>query len=336
MTILEIVPAQMCEGTGDALIIATMLKNAIKKTRKALFDGDFKKFDANPGDGGCQNRALFFASRDVKPQIFQLYDDRVDRINRVIQMTRQKKGDGMAMLKEQFDLAVSTDVQFCLLSYILTCTKAKKRELPNGIVLTATNIGGLASLCKFDKLRLDRREFVCLMQTKLAKMSNEVCQAAGITLMDPTLSVKLSMVRMGRWEGFPEKPFGFLFYQERTLLGCLHAQKSVICLRNVKPVFTILMKSDGERFEPIEECGADQKLVVFEGATTLSRTELLDRVLTAGFTRAMEFCAANEKQFGPQSAFECDDERVQAVRANPIDLGDFMLDHIYAQTRGRV
>ena len=328
MTILNIVPLLPGQDQRrDICIIARLLKETIRRTRKALIDGNYKCFDANPGDGGCQNRALFFATRNVRPEIDAIYQ-RVSSINAAIQkFERDGAGD---LLNEQFSFPTSKDCQFCLLSYILTVTKVKAQVLESGIVMTKTDIGNLGSLTKnFDRLCLDRRQLVSHMQARLAEMSNVFMQEEGARFDDPVLTEKLQRIEMGIWVGFPPRPFGFLFYQIDTLLRRIEEEEIIICFRNVRPKFTILMQNASM----IEDCDPQKLVVVFEGATARPEEEMRQLINDIGFTQIVRYSAAIERQFGPQSPLASDDEGVLAVRALHLDLGDFVLDHIYTQTR---
>jgi|GEM_PF-4543637 len=333
MSIIDILPASarreidsMSLKVNDSLILATLLKQALHSAAHALNAGNYKLFDANPGDGGCQARALFFATRDVAPELIEAAK-RVTEMSSMIQRFRDKPTKESLLQKLNFPL--SENGRFALLAYILTCTKAKLRELPNGIVLDQTDINRLGKLARtFDKLSLNRQLLISEMQTELAKMSITIVQQEAAQLGDPHLSQQLLEVRMAHYDGFPEKPSGFLFYQIEALLGRLQQEKGVVCIRNVKPVYTFLLNAEGMS---ITACDPKTKVVVFEGATTQSKEELEMRIVTTGFTTVIRHLAAKEKQFGPQSSIECDDERVQCAR-KPLELGDFILDHIYVQT----
>ncbi len=340
MSMLDIFPASVRRqiesdslSKNDQLILATLVKEALRHAASALKAGDYKRFDANPGDGGCQTRALFFATRDVAPELLEAAK-KVTTMNDTIQAFRRKPTDNSLLKDERLNLPLSQNGCFALLACIVTCTKATLRELPNGIVLDKTDISGLHKLVRnVAQLSLDRKLLVSEMQTQLARMSIAIVQQEAVQLGDPHLSKELEKVRMVRYDNFPEKPSGFLFYQIEALLG-LSAQNNVVfCVRNVKPVYTCFFTAKGQS---ITDCDPNSKVVVFEGATTQSQQDLEERInLAGGLTRVISHLAAKEKQFGPQSSKECDDERVQAART-PLALGDFELDHIYVQTRGRV
>ncbi len=352
MSIFTVLPnsvrQQVVEGAlsnRELSTLATLLLRTLQRSNDALQKGDYKVFDANPGDGGCQARALiFFACDEVKGECAEVAQ-RTRKLGAIIELAHQgtlmqKRAVGQAT-EEAFG-TVSDKLCFTLLAFMMTSVKCVAKVAPNGIIWTKSDINKLNTLSKglgSSECCDLRRKLLEDGQAYLSELSISLVHEEGMRFLDPTLNERLLMKKEGRWPGYTPKTFGFLFYQVDALLRCLLTGKGGIVVRVIRPVACLEMKSDGEAFVT-NSLDPDDKVVVFEGTTELSKEELQGKITACGFQDFILAGAASVYQFGPKSSLMSEDLKVARYQEKATEIGMdqqaepfFLLDHIYCQTR---
>lgn len=353
--------------TQKGLALATYLSSVIVSAFKAYANVQVFAFDANPGDGGCQLRALIlrelFSQKEKLLPPFQALEEKAKKVKMLVGQASsnfvQKKEQCLEFVKVHFGaIEINREIAFLLKTHLLYKLKVKDFQRPDGVIVTKTSFSGLSQFApKIDFIEREHREaIVCEAQTKTSEMSQEfVCEiGAAVKSLSGALTVHQMVAHKhvkSLTAGYPPKHFVCLFYAVRVVLSKLRDEGALIAIKSIppkgsveKPYFLFLKPPQlGKEFQFLE-AAAIQKLkkeelvVVFEAV--IGNQEVLQKtVAEAGFTEIVLQCAALESPFEPGTTVEAlpsegAKKEVSAYLAAK-EKPPFSLDHVYCTTLGK-
>lgn len=312
--------------------IANLLLNSVIGAATAWKKRDFKKLDPNPGDAGCQERAILIYGmandQQLREELSQLLN-LAEKTKKLITGRNSSNGGKRnsekstgVFFKTCFEpFTISQKVEFLLQCYLLAVLRAPYRTTEEGIVLTHTDSGYLGKLSKQINSKVDRNFRLKIpesVQSSLSALSTELLreEAAKVTLlgekerkrMVKMLSKEMTpILNLGKGDYEP-KTFGCLFYEFKAILARLKEQRGVICFKSIvkkgeKP-FVLFFQPEKEKEEFSLVKAPENKetpVVVFEGVTTLEKEALASWLLSKGFSEVMLACAAIEPPYQANS-----------------------------------
>lgn len=297
------------------LSVSTLIVKLIRGTLLSIERRNIRELDANPGDKGCQMRALLLRDLLLSPGVC----DELKRVDKIIKplenaLTQRKiKPDGSSSIeffqRHILPLEVSVDILFLIYCKLLTVTKIKDHVEPNGILVTRLDHGRLSTLSKDFNQKVDnnfRKQIVADASAKLSESS-----LAGIQDMAHRMQVSPLLLRMlmGVRQNKPRAPFkpksfGCQFYEVLLVLTHLRQQEAIIAIKTVvtegKPQLILLKPPvPGEEFCFVNAAPKETLLVVFEGVLQkgLSIEVFKARVQELGFSRLILVCTAQEEPY---------------------------------------
>lgn len=353
---------QMC---SVVLLIVNIALGAIK----ALKQGQYKCFDANPGDGGCQSRALELRRLfmiDLKEEYTAL--EKVASGIKVL--VNKRKGNPKERSKctaQAFfqahvgTLTMSKEMEYILHCYLSTVLKTPYQTLANGVVMTRSDASKLSVLSSKITSVLDTpslRKIVEGNQTTLSMLSVAAMRFAASQVISLGSDEKEQMMTMLSPEHthlftpdiikYEPKAFGCLFYEVKTVLTRLREEQGIVCLKSIVVTgspFHLLLQSptSGKEFEVLTDEACTSLLpvtaiVVFEAVVKVEKEVASHLLMEHGFTDTILAQAAQEAPYEPKSTL--DDvkvpkalEEIVAYKEKRVKIGDFiLLDHVYLNT----
>jgi hypothetical protein len=297
------------------LSVSTLIVKLFRETFVSIEKLNIRELDANPGDKGCQMRALILRDHLLSPDV----RDELKRVDKIIKQLeivlkkRKEKQNGDSSIeffqRHILPLEVSVDLLFLIYCKLLTVTKIKDHVEPNGIVVTRLDHGRLSTLSKDFNERVDnrfRKQMVADAAIALSESSLTCVQEMAHRMHVSPLMLRMIMgVRQNKPQGdFKPKSFGCQFYEVALLLTQLKEQEAIIAIKTVvtegKPQLILLKPSGpGEEFCFIDAAPKETLLAVFEGVVqkNLSIEAFKERVQKIGLSRLMLVCTAQEEPY---------------------------------------
>ena len=328
----------------------------------ALERGLFKEFDANPGDGGCQLRALALrdiSNRDLSEECKALKAV-IEKIRGAvtIRYNSHKEPEESSSLffdREVRSIQISPEMDYLMHCHLLQVLRTPYQTLASGVVMTKTEMHKLTLFHPAaDKIESDiRRSIVEESQVRTSFLSMERIRAEAdkITRLPPAeLAIANEMLSERHTHVFTSDPrftpkaFGCLFYAIKTLLQRLKEEQTLICLKGIVPKgregFSLLLQSPerGAEFALIPVGSAidpAQDVVVFEVVFTRDEAVTRELLSSRNFTEEALINSSLENQFERGSTIESiDDPRAieEVLRHKAMAEGRemaFAIDHIY-------
>lgn len=230
-------------------VLGLLVTNIVLGAIKSLEKRDYKSFDANPGDGGCQIRALELRSLVIRleQEGFQECCSLKNfflQFKKAGQERRNNPGRLESSLHRGFEeelsqLKISKEMEYLLHCYFSASLRVPYQTCENGVIMTRSDVSRLAKLSKnIDRLESKhRKKIVENHQKKLSMLSVEAIRASARQLSSLDLGEKQFLVRMLSKEHthlftpnkeFEPKEFGCLFYEMKTVLACLKEERGVV------------------------------------------------------------------------------------------------------------
>lgn len=336
-------------GKKEMCAIALLITNTALNAIKAFEQGLYKKFDANPGDGGCQMRALELRQlmkRGLTRKLCSGLEEEccslkieTSRIKDFILKKQPYEGCvfGSEKIIEQAlfeELKVSKEMEYLLHCYLSTVLRTPYRIQENGVIMTKSDMSKLSILSKnIGVLSSEfRNKIVEENQEHLSILSLEALRASArraTSLKDKEKELMLTMLSKEHVrlftpdEKYKPKAFGCVFYEVKAVLTHLREEQGIICLKSItkekKPFYIFLQsKEAGGEFEVLldEECTSldpAMLIVVFEAVMHMGKEELIKRLKQHGFTNMVFIQAAKQPPYEPGSSIN-DIKNPEAIR----------------------
>jgi hypothetical protein len=301
----------------EMLSVSTLIVKLIKGTILSVEIRNIRELDANPGDKGCQLRAVILKELVLSPTVsdeLKRLDETVKSIEKVLQkrktVIKLRTGDDSScqfFQRHILPIEVSVDLLYLIYCKLLTVTKVKHCVLSNGIVVTRLDHSKLAALSPtIGSVDNDLRKQI--IDDASANLSEDsLTRLQGISRkmhVSPLLLRMLVDVRKINKGDFKPKSFGCQFYEVQMVLTHLRQQEAVIAIKTVvtegTPQLLLLKPSaPGEEFRFVEDVPKDALLVVFEGVLQkgLSIDTFKAKVQEIGFSRLILVCTAQEEPY---------------------------------------
>ena len=329
----------------------------------------FKLFDANPGDSGCQNRAIVLRELE-KSDLSTEFRDLLDRVSPLLKKVQAldsvENGPKMEELVDSTirDLSVSNELAFLIHSFVSTKMKAGCAD-ERGVRKVRSEESGLCKLSK-QILVFNRRAYgssfdlSCILnqnQKVLSRMSLEGVAAIASRIQclpDQEAAAMRQMLSPERRRvvttSHGTRSFGFQFATLKTLLTQLRQTRGTICFMSIVPKgerrFHLFLRSPDGRadFEVIAEEMAEASLVAFESLVRGNSQERAEEAFRKhGFSTLMLAQAAyHTSPFGDDpketlASADLPDEVLEDVKRVPDVGGDlFELDHLFFAAKEEV
>lgn len=316
--------------------ITRLIAEILLRATNALAQKNYKAFDANPGDGACQNQALELrriAILDLSGECQELKETALK-----LKELLCKHQDPSHLLKS---IQVSKEMEYLLHCFALAFTRIPYKTLETGVVLTRTEPGRLNKLSK--KLK-GAKPIADNLQVQLSQLNMQTMRSHASLLGENEVTM-LSKEHTHQYtpdKRFAPKTHGSLFYCVKTVLYRLREEKALITLKSIVPKgetsFHLLMQpiKKGGSFELLfnTKLASDTLLVVFEAVMLVSREKVAEQIELRGFTDLVLTCASKEDPYEPGSdlstvKFEPARMEIESFREKTCC---FRLDHIYLTT----
>ncbi len=338
--------------------VATLIVNLMKETVFKIQKHQIRALDANPGDLGCQKRALLLRKILKLPAVLQeigKIEATTKALDDLLQKRRVKDGrlrlddDPTPLFFEKHiaSIEVSPEMMYLLECRLLTATKVKDHVEPTGVIVTKLDYGRMTTLSSninFIDGEL-RKQIVSDAAVRMSQKSIVLLQEEGkMRSISPLLERMLMTVRQNKPEA-PHKPksFGCILYEMQLILAILREQQAIIALKTVvlkgKPQMLFLKPpATGEEFRLVDitPIPKTELVVVFEGVVQKSLQELGAQIEKIGCTRVILTCSSMAPPFEHASTLE-DVENLEArteiaahremAKENLIEL-----DHVYCNS----
>jgi hypothetical protein len=356
-------------GEGPMCAVALLIANTALGAIKALKEGDYKSLDANPGDGGCQSRALELrrlTMLDLKDECAALEMSARKILEDVSERKKCLKGKEPPQLffRKHFEaLTISKAMEYILHCYLSTCLRTPYHATAEGVVMTRSEVDKLLTLsARINKVFNGTllRKIVEENQKILSMLSVDAMRFAAAQVNLLASEERRLMITMLSPENthiftpdikYEPKAFGCLFYEVKTLLIRLREEQGIVCLKSIvasgKPFHLLLQsKVPGEELErvPDERYASFSPLtavVVFEAVVKVEKERAGELLIEQGFTTTMLAQAAKESPYEPKSTLDAikEPEAVKEMtdyKGRGEKMGDFItLDHVYLNTLGK-
>jgi hypothetical protein len=354
--------APMC---ATALLIVNTALGAIK----ALKQGNYTCLDANPGDGGCQSRAL-----ELRRLVMMDLQEECSALGKAASglksLVNKRKGNpkerskytSQAFFQDHLEsLTISKEMEFILHCYLSTVLRTPYQTQTNGVVMTKSEVSKLSVLS--DKITvldtISRRKIVEINQKTLSLLSVAAMHFSATQIISLEPEEKELMVTMLSPEQthifspdikYESKAFGCLFYEVKTVLVRLREEQGIVCLKSVvtegKPFHLLLQsRSPSKEFDVLSDEVSTSLLpmtvvIVFEAVVNVEKEIVSKLLMEHGFTNTILAQAAKEAPYEPTSSL--DDvkvpkavEEITTAQQKGVRIGDFIaLDHVYLNTLG--
>lgn len=345
--------------------LALLVINTVLGTIKTLKQNHFKGLDANPGDGGCQLRALELSrlvKMDLKDEL-RLLEKTALEIKSLLNLRKgspkeQAKSSSYVFFQAQLGaLRISNEVQYLLHCYFSKVLRTPYAVNANGVTMTKSDISKLSILSeKIGALDVFvRRTIVESHQKQLSLLSMDAIRFSASQITSLESVEKELIVTMLSSEHthlytpdlkYEPKAFGSLFYEIKTVLIRLREERGIVCLKSIgnsKELFHLLLQSKetGGEFEVIPEELAvafppTTPVIVIEAVVSVGKELVSQFIMEQGFTTVILVQSAKEAPYEPGSKLE-DVKVPQAVEEINAyrQKGTFLtLDHIYFNSLG--
>lgn len=319
------------------LVLIELIANIAKRCLDALSSGEVFKLDPNPGDQGCQIRAIvlfntmqdqeFLAEAKALLPVAQRLGEIVIGLRRAeykkLQPAMREEANQLLFMNQKGSILCSKTMQFVLLSGFLNALRDPYRTLPNGIVMSQTEPSKLYQYSKNinkDLLKVYRDDIVNQAQGKLTFLSMESIRdvASRITLMDSEnkgimermLSAENTVITAPK-APYPAKAIGCQFFLTEATVQTLREKQGLVAIKSIVPAgqenFIRFFRSStaGADLEPVlledvRGFNSDTPLVVFQGVVGVSSEELIERIRLVGLTRMFLIDGSIQKQYGSE------------------------------------
>ena len=357
-------------GESAMCAVALLIVNIILGTIKVRKANNFKSLDANPGDKGCQSRALVLRKltrMDLEAEYATL-NKNAQEIKKLVNTRKsspkeQQKCPPHKFFCNHFEaLTISKEIEYLLHCYLSTILRKPYQTLSNGVVMTKSDTGQLKVLSeKITILDISmRRKIVEENQKTLSVLSVAAMRIAAAevstlgpeekNLMMTMLSPEHTHLFTPNFELYEPKAFVCQFYGVKTLLIRLREEHALVCLKSIvvtgKASYLLLQSSvSGEEFELLPDetytvLSQMTAVVVFEAVVNVEKEKAKKLLIEQGFTTIMLSEAAIAEPYEPKSSL--DDVKVPEAVAEitcytekRAEWGDAIaLDHIYLSTLG--
>lgn len=345
-----------------------LIVNIALKAIEALNKSNFKAFDANPGDRGCQNLAFELRrlsaaglpsveeKRSLEETAFRIKDLVKERMNSEKQ---RNKCSALLFFKSHLvTLVVSKEMEYILHCYLSTVLRTPYKTLETGVVVTRSDVS------KFEKLspKIDSRlkggfpnEILKENQKNLSKLSMESIRASAMrlsTLKTEEKDLLMTMLSKENTHIVQNRTFGCSFYGIKTVLFLLREERGVICLKSIVPKgslsFRIFLRAQeiGGEFtvlseEAFGEISSDTAIMVFEVEVKMNKEETSRFLMEHGLTDMLLFQASEEALYEPGTELDKiivpDGARKEILEClvNRFGMHKVLtVDHVYFNTLG--
>lgn len=354
--------------------LSIVIVNLVLQTIEAMRKKNYILFDGNPGDDGCQCRALELR------RLFQLdlggessaLEKSVSQVKRCVMQRKdnqkeQKKCSPNAFFQGLLgQMKISKEMEFLLHCYLSKVFRTPYKQEKNGVIRTRSEVSKFTCLSKYERA-IDllgfktRQRILELNQQALSKLSVEsmrisACQTTLLRdeekqLMPSMLSEANTHLFSPDPESYLPKYFGCLFYEVKTLLVCLKEEGGLVGLKSIVPQgetpFLVLLKPpakneefcvlDTDAFTCLDE---KMPLVVFEAVVKRSKEKTIEALQTRGFTEIILVEATKAPPYEPKSTLADIQSAEARKEINTYEVlgknqeGLFELDHIYCNSLG--
>jgi hypothetical protein len=304
--------------------VARLIVNLMKETVLTIERRNIRELDANPGDKGCQMRAVLLRELLISPDVSEElkgFKESIKLLVKIVHARRLLNGNLKVndestcqfFRKHILPIEVSVDILFLIYCKLLTITKVKHHTESNGIVVTHLQYGRLSILSNDIPIAEGvethfREEMICDASIKLAQNSlTSIQNLAKKMCVSPLLLRMLIGVRQNKpAKGYKPKLFGCQFYEIQLVLTHLRKQTAYVAIKTVvvkgNPQLLFLKSPAPEeefRFVEPKDVPQDELLVVFEGVLQqgLSIEEFSKKVELIGFSRLILVLAAQEEPY---------------------------------------
>jgi hypothetical protein len=338
---------------------AELVVNCTIDAIQAFSQRRFMLLDANPGDAGCQNRALILRELTIENPAQELHDvfDRMQILSKQIKEFKSH-GDEAAIRslvsRELSPLQVSGKLEFIIHSFFSQTTKIVRGRTPEGISIKMSDISKFSSLSKkidsVDKnlrLKILQQNQKVLSKISVAAMHVIATRINSLPAQESAVLIQMlapesrHIVLSSEYKS--ERTFGFLFAEVKTLLARLNESHGVVCFMNIVPKgkerFCLFLQSKGNEFIPIsiEDLPKDFPIVVFEAVVQGNRQELaLEAFRQYGFSTIILAQAVHEYPFEPGSTTDLPVMRTEMEKVPDVGMDLFKIDHVFLATLDEV
>lgn len=334
-------------GKKNKCALALLVVNVASGAIAALRRSDYKAFDAIPGDGGCQMRAL-----ELRRLISLDLTAECDTLETKVQAEKAlfKANDPELLLRTA--IHVSKEMEYFLLCYLSQTTRTVYKKTPNGVPLNRSDISCLAKLSKqIDTVDIAfRRKILEMNQLKIAALSIDATyrSAQQINGADQLLVTMLSSEHQRQFTDDPKytpKTFACQFYTVKAMLLRLKEELGIVCVKQILPAntpFHIFCQSKvaGGEFEVLEEDAvnaipANAGIVVIEAMMNVEKELASSKMTEQGFTNVVLSQAAAIPPYDPKSTLAnvqspAAVQEITSYRELGGTIGDFFIvHHIY-------
>ncbi|MGL5626307.1 MAG: hypothetical protein ACRDDW_02155 [Candidatus Rhabdochlamydia sp.] len=351
---------------------ALFITNVVLKAIKALEERHYKQFDANPGDGGCQMRALELR-RLMKMNLKEEYSFLKEKISEIKfkisdinpfkdgrRPTEEAKKSLQKFFRNHFsELRISKEIEYILHCHLSATIRTPYETQENGTIMTRSEISKLSQFSKkIDHLNKEfRKKIVEENQKQLSILSLEAIKASAERI--PFMEEKELMLTMLSKEHvhlftpdekYEPKAFGCLFYEVKAVLTCLKEERGIVCLKSItkakkEPFYIFLQsKQPKKEFEVLSEeeyksLDSNILIIVFEAVMHVEK-EMVLKQLECGFSEEVLTQAAHEPPYEPKSSLkdiknsEAFTEITSYKNKKTKENFLFSIDHVYLNSLG--
>ncbi len=323
-----------------------LVVGVVLKTIEAIKLKEFKKFDSNPMDFGCQNRALVLRSIDLsllQEEINSLEQD----TRRVFERYKESSLDPVSFFNEHLgelktqDEIVFKKITYLLHSYVLTVVRKFFQKLPSGVVVTTIDPKALKDLIGETATTGFMQNVVKNSQRYLSNATAEYMreEAEKISL-DSSKSRIVEMISEKQTHRVDRRTFLCFFYAVKTMLVRLREELAPICIKSIGadslPICLFLqpIKKGGE-FQRIssDNFSLDSAIVFFEIVLHVPVSEFERLLDLYGFSEIILHLAACEPAYEQGTdlfSIQLEEARNEVLFYKEKGGMDFcQLDHIY-------
>lgn len=338
--------------------VARLLTHLVERAMRSFLLKEMRKFDANPGDAGCQLQAFallgLFQNERVMKKAQELYE-RIREVKVSLSKRNVRKDPSRDFFSRTFALfSISNELLYLIRTFLLTTTKVLDHIEENGVRVTRTDISKLSSISRTsDSINGGvRAHFVAKNAASLSRHSIALLQSCLTDQINPITRRMLSAENLYHATsrvGFPEKTFACLFFQIDAILTLLKERKAFCAIKTIEKEKQIpthfFYQASREGFALIEEdsINPEDPLIVFE-AVIPNHTKFFVLLEEISFEELLLICASQEAPFGAQTTIEVirDGEAKTMIenfrkRARKHQLEKdhqplFLLDHVFCNS----
>jgi hypothetical protein len=313
----------------------SLIVNALLQTIVEIKSQNYKRFDSNPLDFGCQNRALVLRSILEKNLTEEL--DFLEKEALEVQKLYQSKAVSPINLLNSFP--ISEEIEYLLHSYLLTVVRKFDKQLPNGVIITKMFPKALAEMSGGGTTGF-MQDVVKNSQRKLSAatadfMKREAGKIENSAIKEPLMEM-LSIEHIRTQD---RRTFLCFFYAVKTMLTRLKEERALICIKSMNfdgsPFFIFLQSlKKGAEFSLVsgDDFEGRTPTLIFEMLIHVSKEEFEDFIRREGFTDLVLILASKEPPYGGESslssiASEEARREIATFQSRALDFCE--LDHVY-------